>query len=274
MTTADGPALPQTPPPSGGRMSPVVLIVIVAVGVLVLGGVVFFIGRATAGGGADTTLAEQQVAEESTEVITPIPDGDEPLVEPIPDVPTLEPIPEAPVEEPMPDETLPAETLPAEAVEEAITEEQAGDASTVSLANGISAVVPAGWEAQTLDEATVVIGTDGGGAMLGIYTAPPGATGSELISFYVQETLSTEMTDLEVTQPEPLALDVPSVTSAATNGYQGTYVSQQGSFPLEGMLWAFIRADGTALVIDGYWAPGVDITDQLADIAVSALNTL
>ena len=264
MSTADGPAVPQTPPPSGGRMSPIVLIVIVAVGVLVLGGVVFFIGRATAGGGAETPLAEQQVVEATTEVITPIPDGDEPLVEPIPDVPTLEPIPEAPVEE----------TMPAEAVEEAITEEQTGVASTVSLANGISAVVPAGWEAQTLDEATVVIGTDGGGAMLGIYTAPPGATGSELISFYVQETLSTEMTDLEVTQPEPLALDVPSVTSAATNGYRGTYVSQQGSFPLEGMLWAFIRADGTALVIDGYWAPGVDITDQLADITVSALNTL
>ena len=259
-----------SPPASDGRMSPPLLIAIVAVAVLVLGGVMFVIGLVVGGVNADVPLTEQQASADTAEVVTPIPDAAEPVEEPIPDVPSLEPIPDVPVEEAIPEETAPEET----ALEETILEEQNGDAPTVPVGLGITAIVPAGWQAETLDETTVAIGTDGGGAILGIYTAPPGATGAELISFYVQESLSESMTDLEVTQPEPLALDVPSVTSAATNVYQGTYVSQQGSFPLEGLVWAFIRADGTALVIDGYWAPGVDITDELSDITVSALTTM
>lgn len=266
-------------------MSPPVLIAIVAVGVLLLGGLVFFVGRATAGGAEEVPLAEQQVIEETAEVVTPIPDAPAPSVEPIPEQPSMEPIPEEPVVESIPEEPMVDEPMVEEpVVEEPVTDQPVEDqpvndqpvssGSTIEVGAGISAVVPTGWEAKQLDEATVAMGTDGGGALLGLYTAPAGATGAELIAFYMQETLSSELTDLEVTQPEPLSIDSPSVTSAATNLYRGTYVSQQGSFPLEGIIWAFIRADGTALVIDGYWAPGVDITAQLVEIASSALSTM
>ena len=258
--------------PSSGRMSPPALIAIVVGGVLLLGGLVFAIGWAANGGAKEVPLAEQQVVEETAEVLTPIPDAPAPMVEPIPDEPTLEPIPDEPIVEVIPEE--PVLEVPNDQTGEQTTSESTTTESMFPIGSGISAVVPEGWAAEALDEATVAMGTDDGGAVLAIYTAPAGTTGAELISFYQQETLSQQMTDLDVTQPEPLALDVASITSAATALYSGTYVSQQGSFPLEGMVWAFIRADGTALVIDGYWAPGVDILTPLTDITVSALTTM
>lgn len=257
-------------------MSPAALIAIVVVGVLLLGAGVFLVGRAMSGSATEVPLAEEQIVEENPEIVTPIPDAPEPVVEPIPDEPSLEPLPAEPSVESMPAEPS-IESMPAEPLDPATAEEAGGQqpaTETIEVGAGISAAVPAGWSAEAIDDATVSMGVDGGGAVLGIYTAPVGSTGAELVSFYVQETLSVEMTDLEVTQPEALALDVPTITTAAVNAYRGTYVSQQGSFPLEGGIWAFIRADGTALVVDSYWAPGVDIEDDLTNIIVSALNTM
>lgn len=269
--------MPPAPPsataaPSSGRMSPALLIVIVAVGVLLLGGLVFAIGWLVGGSDEEAPLAEQQVIEETTEVITPIPDAPAPDVELIPEQPSLEPIPGEPDVEPLPTES--GMDVPAEPTSDPMSSDPMSSGQTIEIGSGISAVVPDGWDAEALDEATVVMSTESGGAVLGLYTAPAGATGAELIAFYIQETLSPDMPDLETTQPEPLPVDVPSVTSAATSVYVGTYVSQQGSTPLEGIVWAFIRADGTALVIDGYWSPGVDIAEEIGEIAVSALTTM
>ncbi len=245
-----------------------VLIAVVAVAVLVLGGLVFILGRASSGSAVAAPLEQEQVIEESAEIIAPIPDEPAPTVEPIPEEPTVESIPEEPTVESTP---TPVET---------VTETSSGGGSSPSggasipLGAGISVTAPAGWTGKQVGEGQVSLGTEGGGAFVLLYTVPSGASGTELISFYIQEELSKVITDLEYTAPESLPIDVPSVVSAGSNLYRGTYVGQQGSQQLDGILWAFIRSDGTAVLIDGYFAPGANITEGLAEIGVSVLNTM
>jgi len=276
MTTPTGAPPPGTPASTPdaagkgsplGRLSPVVLILITVVGVLVLSALVFLLGRMTAGTSQAVVLESPVVTEEPIEVVTPVDDAPAPTVETIPDEPVVEEFPDEPiVEDPV------VEEIPDEPVIDPAAD-PAASGQVVEIGAGITAAVPPGWEA-TAEEGSVAIGNADGGALLRLYEVPVGTTGPQLLSYYLQEVLSTEMTDLEMTTPEPLAIDVASITSAGVAVYRGTYVSQQGSTPLEGILYGFVRGDGTALVVDGYWAPGTDLVEEIDAITISAINTM
>lgn len=253
-----------------GRIPPAAIIGAIVGGILILGVLFFLLGRATSPDAqalppepvpAATALEAEPIVLEEEEVIVPIPDATAPEPEPIPDEPTTEPTPEptldpAPTTDPIPQPGT------------------SGESTSVALSGGITPVGPPGWAPQVNQTQTQALFTTSGASIfVGLYTGNPGTTASEFLAFYEQDSIGKDFPDLQTLPPEPLSLQHPSIVSAALMGYRGTLVTQQGSVMLSGFVYAFVRADGTGVIVDGYTS-GPDIVDPLLLTVNSILDSM
>jgi hypothetical protein len=110
-------------------------------------------------------------------------------------------------------------------------------------------------------------------AVAWISTAPgfERSNAGEVALQYAGEVLTGQLDGFTVGTPEPVTVDSASVVSAARLPYSGALVGQQGSMPLEGDVWVFLRQDGTALVVDVARLPGAEVDDDVTTIVSSLL---
>ena len=286
MTTPpEAPPPPAPPPPPAapqgltlklpGRISPVILIVVAVGAILVFGLIVFFLARAIGGGGGGEAAAAQD-----SQVLTPLPDQPQPSVQPLPtNAPVPIPAPSSP--QPMPTSAapvpMPEPTSAAPMPEPTQPEPGPAPASgeVFELPSGASVVVPAGWTGAESDNgAFVFLNGEGEGAVVGSYTGDPSATGIELMSYYITNELSQVFpSDLALGQAEAINAPNPNVTSAGRITYTGTFVGQQGSVPVEGIIFGFVRGDGECVIVDVY-TTGPDVNPDAQLILASIISTL
>jgi hypothetical protein len=254
------------PPAGGGRIPPWLVIVGVVVILLVLGGLGVLLSRA---GGAVEATASRAADPVETGVLTPLPDAPTPSTVPITPVP--EPTStEQPTAPPEPTE-LP--TTPTVEPTESPTPIPSGT-QTVDLGGGLSVAVPDGWG--VLDgptDGSVLLGNDEAIAFVDTATGFDNTTGGEVALLYAQQVLADQLERLKLGDPQPLAVDSPTVVSAAVLPYRGVIVGQQGGQQVTGSVYVYVRQDGTALVVDETQRPDTDVTAEMDVILGSLLAT-
>jgi len=193
--------------------------------------------------GAGTTEPDEDVLPSGGGILDPTPigsatpepgasDSAEPTEEP-----TTEPT-EAPTEGPSP--TLGPEP----------------SADVVTIGNGVQVAVLPGWEVVGQGDSDVLL-ADGQNSYVYALTGTvnPAADAASVISGSLDSVLPKQTyTQLRKTEIAPLQA-FGSVVSIAAMQYQATWVDQQASVPLQGLLICAIRQDGTAIIITAEHAP-------------------
>lgn len=264
---AYGVAAPPPPPPPQRNLTAVYILGGVIVGVLVLGALLFVISRLTAGGdpaaapGSDVVGSEVPVVEESPGVISPIPDQPTPSVEPIP---------------PEDGPTTPTTPTPTPTPTEEQTEEPTGSPAGVPipLGAGISVTPPEGWTGRALSDASVRLDAPGKAVLVFRENIPPGTTGAALVSLFTAQVLEQELSDVRLGTIDPVTTDVPSIVSAAFATFDAVVITQQGSAPIAGVVYSFVRSDGVATVVQALNPPGAAFPEELNQIIISMLRTM
>lgn len=244
---------PTPPPAARGRISPWVIVVAAVASLVIIGVVVVIVARVVSGGSDVSAASEviggspEAVATPASSAITPLPNQPTPSVQPIPSGPAPTPLPTPTSAQPIPSETTPVP-------------EPSTSGESIDVGLGIKADVPQDWSASEIDGGGATIRSPGGSgaADLYVYTGAGGRTGADILAFYVKNTLSNQLSGLELTVPEPVSVNSSSIVSAARTSYRGTLVNQQGSTVYVGELWSFVRSDGVALMVDLYGIQGND----------------
>ena len=146
--------------------------------------------------------------------------------------------------------------------------------SLVTIGNGVQVVLLDGWEVVGQGDSDVLL-ADGQNSYVYALTGTvnPAADAASVIAGTLDSVLPKQTyTQLRKTDIAPLQA-FGSVVSIAAMQYQATWVDQQASVPLQGLLICAIRQDGTAIIItaehappDGFedsatsWAPLVNAT--------------
>jgi hypothetical protein len=129
-------------------------------------------------------------------------------------------------------------------------------ADVVTIGNGVQVAVLPGWEVVGQGDSDVLL-ADGQNSYVYALTGTvnPAADAASVIAGSMDSVLPPQSyTQLRTTDIAPLQA-FGSVVSIAAMQYQATWVDQQASVPLQGLLICAIRQDGTALIITAEHAP-------------------
>ena len=129
-------------------------------------------------------------------------------------------------------------------------------ADVVTIGNGVQVAVLPGWEVVGQGDSDVLL-ADGQNSFVYAVTGTvnPAADAASVIAASMDSVLPKQSyTQLRKTDIAPLQA-FGSVVSIAAMQYQATWVDQQASVPLQGLLICAIRQDGTAIIITAEHAP-------------------
>ncbi|WP_205473160.1 hypothetical protein [Nocardioides sp. SYSU D00038] len=147
-------------------------------------------------------------------------------------------------------------------------------AGVVEVGAGIGFLLPDGWQ-ETFNDGSgfAVAGSQKGEFAVQLTT---GANAEGLITANLEALQSIGIQDLEITEPEALALPTSSLVSAHRLFYRGLLASQQGgAIPVEGVAFYFVRQDGMGVTAFGLYNQGAMENDQqLIDDYNLMINTL
>ena len=152
----------------------------------------------------------------------------------------------------------------------------AQSAGSVSLAGGITVPVPSGYtvdQASTTKASTMMTGD---GAAIAVYLAKlkPGAIATAVVQDYVQQVIAPDVQGIKVGKAQAASLKLPSIASAGGIVYEASLVTQQGSAPIYGVIFALIRYDGVVALIDTMALQTVDITPAMKTVLEGVATTM
>lgn len=260
-----------TQPPGGyyksGKGKTIGLIVAGVVAVGALGGIVGLVA-----GGGDSTSAPKpnQQPQAGSGVLNPAPVGSTDPATPTGSAePTTEP---APTESPSPTE---AETTAAP-TPTPTPEPPPPSGDSVTLANGVQVVVPAGWTVQGSDDTQVAMGDGDSNFVYAVVgQVKPSADAGSVLSKSLENVLPPDLYTQLQTSDIYAGTPYGSVTSIASIDYTAIWADPQAAIPLYGRLITVVRQDGTALIITAEHTPPEtfeDALDQLAEVVDPTLT--
>lgn len=260
-----------TQPPGGyyksGKGKTIGLIVAGVVAVGALGGIV---GLVAGGGDSTTAPSPKQQPQAGSGVLNPAPVGSTDPATPTGSAePTTEP---APTESPSPTEV---ETSAAPAPTPT-PEPPPPSGDTVTLANGVQVVVPAGWTVQGSDDTQVAMGDGDSNFVYAVVgQVKPSADAGSVLSKSLENVLPPDLYTQLQTSDIYAGTPYGSVTSIASIDYTAIWADPQAAIPLYGRLITVVRQDGTALIITAEHTPPEtfeDALDQLAEVVDPTLT--
>ncbi|MEZ5116111.1 MAG: hypothetical protein R2737_07575 [Candidatus Nanopelagicales bacterium] len=262
------PLPPVTPPPSQqarSRLNPWVLVGAVVVLVLVAGGVVLLLAR-SGGPVQAASVASPSATAEPTGEPTPSPISDQPT-------PTSEPLPtEEPTEFPTEEPTVQPTEEPTDlgVTETPTPEPTVPDGELVDFGGAVTFVLPPGWQVDQIDQGNAaLISSDEAMALILTRAGFQKSTAEDVLAQYVQGALSEQIEGLKLAEVVPLQSNSANIVSAALQEYEGSLVSQQGSVPVQGVMFALLRQDGVVALADFTYLRGADIVDDVNAIMSS-----
>jgi hypothetical protein len=119
----------------------------------------------------------------------------------------------------------------------------------VPIRGGISVTPAGGWKVGSQSDGFVLL--TGNGATFAVQVTPgdPKAAAEGVVGVYAQGVLGRRVTDLKVTQPDTEDRPKANIPSAASATYLGLLASLQQVIAVEGIVFSFVRADGTVVVV-------------------------
>ena len=200
---------------------------------------------ALVGGGLALFGSSQDTEERPAVVPTGLPTLD-PSTGPQPS----EPIDPAPTPGPDPDPVVTTTTEAPEPEPEPDPEPPTGDVAEVG--GGVSVEIAKGWTLADEQDGYVQIQSPKGDGNLyvSLYDAGFGKDPIEAMSNYIEEMIRPYVSELKNTDPELLTATSGNVIGGAKIEYTGVQAGQAGNVPVEGLVLAYVRQDGSIVVYE------------------------
>jgi hypothetical protein len=115
----------------------------------------------------------------------------------------------------------------------------------------ISVAIPDGWEVLAAETGYVLLGTDG--AEYRVLTSDGYTDAQSLAAAWLN---SQDLQDVQVTDEGAATLPTSAVIDAYVATYEAVLVTQQGSLPVESIVFTYITQDGTGIILETTNAQG------------------
>jgi hypothetical protein len=235
---------PTQPPPAqpSNKLKPIVVIgVLVAVMAVVGGGLALF--------------GSSQDSEERSEVV---PTG-LPVLDPSQGPQPSEPIDPTPTPGPDPDPVVTTTTEAPEPEPEPEPDPDPGpgpgpSGDAVEVGGGVSVVPAPKWKLAAQEAGFVQLNAPSGDGNLyvSVYDESIGSEPIGVLTNYVENMVVPYVSELQTTEPEQLTGVGGNIVGAAKVEYAGVQAGQSGNIPVEGLILAFVRQDGTVVVYEEF----------------------